>query len=101
MHNNTENILINFDETAYVSVNLIYSEFLNSIKYVDRMRNEHAVEMSISQYSDRLKQRLEGNALDYIAKNRNILTIDWFQKKLIYLIRQHLMEFSQMARYTS
>lgn len=101
MHNNPESILSNFDETAYVYVNLVYSEFLNSIKYVDRMTNEYAVEMSISQYMDRLKQTLEGNALECIARNRNIPTIDWFQKKLIYMIKQHLQEFSQMVRYNS
>lgn len=99
MYNNTESILNNFDKTAYISVNLIYSEFLNSIKYVDRMTNEHEVEKAIGRYMDRLKQNLEGNALEYIARNRNIPTIDWFQKKLIYMIRLHLLEFSQMVRY--
>jgi hypothetical protein len=99
MQNSTENILNNFDNTAYISVKLIYSEFLNSIKHVDRLTNEYVVEMSISKYMERLKQKLEGNALEYIAKNRNIPTIDWFQKKLIYMIRLHLLEFSQMARY--
>lgn len=64
------------------------------------MTDEYAVEITISQYMERLKQRLNGSALEYISRNRNIPTIDWFQKKLIYMIRLHLMEFSQMVRYT-
>lgn len=101
MHDNTDSILDNFDKAAFIAVNLIYSEFLNAIKHIDRMTNEYAIEMSISQYMDRLKQRLEGNAIEYISRNRNIPTIDWFQKKLIYMIKLHLQEFSQMARYNS
>lgn len=99
MQNKAENLLHTFDETAYVSVNLIYTEFLNSIKHVDRMKNEHMVELSIGQYMGRLKLGLEGKAMEYISRNRDIPTIDWFQKKIIYLIRVHLQEFSQMVRY--
>ncbi|WPQ61287.1 hypothetical protein SIO70_23295 [Chitinophaga sancti] len=99
MQNKAENLLHTFDETAYVSVNLIYTEFLNSIKHVDRMKNEHTVQLWIGQYMGRLKQGLEGKAKEYISRNRDIPTIDWFQKKIIYLISVHLQEFSQMVRY--
>jgi hypothetical protein len=99
MNNNADALLNNFDEAACVSVNLMYTEFLISIQHVDRMKHENAVHLWSSKYIDRLKQRLEGTAQEYISGNRDILTIDWFQKKLMYMIRLHLQEFSQMVRY--
>lgn len=99
MHSNVETLLNNFDEAACVSVNLIYTEFLISIKHVDRMKHENTVHLWSGKYMDRLKQRLEGKAHEFISTNRNLPTIDWFQKKMMYMIRLHLQEFSQMVRY--
>lgn len=99
MNNNADTLLNNFDEAACDSVNLMYTEFLISIQHVDRMKHENTVQLWSNKYMDRLKQRLEGTALEYISGNRDIRTIDWFQKKLMYMIRLHLQEFSQMVRY--
>ena len=99
MHNTAESLLNNFEETANISVNQVYAEFLISIKHIDRLKNENTVQLWIRRHMDRLKQKLDGKALEYISGNRDIPTIDWFQKKLMYIIRFHLQEFSQMARY--
>lgn len=99
MNNNIDTLLHNFDENGHVSVILIYTEFLTSIQNVDRMKDEYAVQVWIGKYMDRLKQKLEGNAREYLSNNSHIPTIDWFQKKLVHIIRQHLQEFSQMVRY--
>lgn len=99
MHSNTETLLNNFDETAYVFVNLFYTQFCFSIKHVDRLKNENTVQLWVGQYTDSLKQSLESKALEYISRNRDLPTIDWFQKKLMYMIRLHLQEFLQRVRY--
>lgn len=99
MRNNIEILLFNFDETADVAVNLMYAEFLISIRNVDRLKDENTVQVWVGRYMDRLKQRLDSKALEYISNNRNIPTLDWFQKRLLYVIQRHLQEFSQMVRY--
>jgi len=99
MHTNTEILLNDFDETAYVSVNLIYSEFLSSIRNVDRHKDENTVQLWIERHMNRLKQRLDAKALEFISSNRDIPTLDWFRKKLMYIIQLHLQEFSQLVRY--
>lgn len=99
MYNNAETLLNYFGETAHVCVNVTYSEFLISIKHIDRLKNENSMQLWIGKYMDKLKQRLDGKALEYIATNRDIPTIDWFQKKLMYMINSHLQEFNQMVRY--
>ncbi|WP_343672393.1 hypothetical protein [Chitinophaga sp.] len=99
MHNNTETLLSNFDETAYVSVNSFYTQFCSSIKHIDRRKNENTVQLWVGQYTDSLKQSLESKAFEYLSRNRDLPTIDWFQKKLMYMIRLHLQEFLQRVRY--
>lgn len=99
MHNNAEQLLYNFDEKATDSVSLIYTEFKVSIQHVDRMKYENTVHLLIAKYMVRLKQRLENSALEFISGNRDIPTIDWFQKKIMFIIKHHLQEFSQMTRY--
>ncbi|SFW65126.1 hypothetical protein [Chitinophaga sancti] len=99
MRNNIEILLFNFDETALVAVNSVYNEFLISIKNVDRLKDENTVQLWVRKYMDRLKQRLDSKALEYISNNRNIPTPDWFQKRMLYMIQLHLQEFSQMVRY--
>lgn len=98
MYNNIDSLLNNFDLTANASVKLIYNDFLNSIQNIDRLNDEHTIYLRFQHCLDKLKQRLEGKAREYISENQNILTIDWFQKKIIYIIKCHMQEFSQMVR---
>ncbi|PSL30998.1 hypothetical protein [Chitinophaga ginsengisoli] len=95
MYNQEENLLNNFDVTALASVNSIYTEFLFSIKDVDRQKNENTFQLWLQKYVDKLKQSLEGKALEYISINRHLPTLDWFHKKLTYMISQYLQEFLQ------
>jgi hypothetical protein len=99
MLSHAENLLNNFDETAHLFVNSIYTEFTFSIKEVDRLKNENTFQLWTKKYIDKLKQKLEGKALEYISINRDLPTIDWFHKKLVYMIRLHLQEFSYRAEY--
>jgi len=98
MYNKEENLLNNFDEMALSFVNSIYTEFLFSIKAIDRLKNENTFQLWLQKYMDKLKQRLEGQALEYIWTNRNLPTIDWFHKKLSYMIGQYLQEFLQRTK---
>lgn len=99
MYYNSEQLLYHFDEKATNAVSLIYTEFRESIQHVDRMKSENTVHLLVDRYMVRLKHRLETNALEFIYGNRDIPTIDWFQKKIMYIIKNHLQEFSQMTRY--
>ena len=99
MLNHTENLLNNFDKTAHVFVNAIYQEFSFSIKEVDRLKNENTFQLRTRTYMDKLKQELERKALEYISTNRHLPTIDWFHKKLTYMIQQHLQEFVYRTHY--
>ncbi|QHS59400.1 hypothetical protein [Chitinophaga agri] len=99
MYNRDENLLNVFGNTALSFLNAVYAEFLFSIKYVDRRKNEHLVQSSTMKYMDKLRMKLEEKAREYIATNRDLLTIDWFHKKLVYLIKQYLQEFLQRTQY--
>ena len=99
MYHKAEKLLYNFDEEATDSVSLVYTEFKVSIQYVDRMKYENTVQSLVDKYMFQLKHRLESSALEFISRNRDIPTIDWFQKKIMYIIRHHLQEFSQMTRF--
>ncbi|SFO52511.1 hypothetical protein SAMN05428949_5572 [Chitinophaga sp. YR627] len=99
MLSHAENLLNKFDEAANLFVNSIYTEFIFSIKDVDRRKNENTFQLWTKKYTDKLRQILEGKALEYIAINRNLPTIDWFHKKLVYMIRVHIQEFSYRAEY--
>lgn len=98
MYCKDENLLIDFDETAFAYVNLIYGEFLCSIRHIDRLKNENIFQRCTQKYTDALKQRLEGKALEYISTNKDLPTIDWFHKKLVCIIRQYLQDFSLRAQ---
>ena len=99
MLSHAQNLLNKFDETAHLFVNSIYTEFIFSIKDVDRFKNENTFQLWTRKYTDKLKQALEGKALEYISINRDLPTIDWFHKKLVYMIRIHIQEFSYRAYY--
>jgi hypothetical protein len=99
MLNHAENLLNKFDETAHLFSNSIYTEFIFSIKDVDRFKNENTFQLWTKKYTDKLRQILEGKAMEYISINRNLPTLDWFHKKLSYMIRLHLQEFSSRAQY--
>ncbi|MCF6402931.1 hypothetical protein L3C95_08610 [Chitinophaga filiformis] len=98
MYNNEEKLLTNFDRTALASVNALYVEFLSSSKDVDRLKNEDTFQLWIRKYVEKLKRSLEGKALEYISINRDLPTIDWFHKKLAYMIRLYLQEFLQRTK---
>lgn len=100
MYCNDDEILFNFDKAALGFVHTIYVEFLFSIKGIDRFRDESTFQLWRQKYMHLLKQRLEGKALEYISRNRSLPTIDWFHKKMVYMISQHLKEFSQMIKTT-
>lgn len=100
MYCSDDEILFNFDKAALGFVNNIYVEFLFSIKDIDRFKNENTFQLWTQKYMHLLKQRLEGKAREFISRNRNLPTIDWFHKKIVYMISQHLREFSQMIRTT-
>ncbi|ACU63429.1 hypothetical protein [Chitinophaga pinensis] len=101
MLSHTENLLNTFDETAHLFANSIYTEFIFSIKDVDRLKNENTFQLWTRKYTGKLKQLLEGQAMEYISTNRDLATIDWFHKKLVNMIRLHLQEFSYRAQYVS
>jgi hypothetical protein len=98
MYNKHESLIVDFDETALSFLDSIYQEFLFSIENVDRLRNENTFQLWIQKYVDKLKQRLEGKALDYISINRDLPTIGWFHKKVTYIISQCLQEFLQRTK---
>lgn len=100
MYSQSENLLTNFDKTALAFVNSTYMEFSFSVKNVDRWREEHVFQLWIQKYADKLKQRLEGKALEYISVNRDMPTIDWFHKKLVYMIRSFVQDFLQRTETT-
>lgn len=95
MYSQTENLLTNFDKLALTFVNSTYQEFSFSVQHVDRRRDENVFQLWIQKYADRLRQRLEGKALEYISVNRNLPTIDWLHKKLVYMIGRFVQDFLQ------
>jgi len=95
MYNKDEKLLINFDEMALAFANSIYADFLFSAKTARSMTNGRAFQLKIGQYVDQLRQRLETKAMEYLSVNRDLQKIDWFNKKLVYMIRQHIQDFQQ------
>ncbi|UPK72110.1 hypothetical protein [Chitinophaga filiformis] len=95
MYSQSETLLTDFDETALAFVNSTYVEFSFSVKNVDRRSNENIFQLWIQRYADKLKQRLEGKALEYISMNRDLPTIDWLHKKIVYMIRRFIQDFLQ------
>ncbi|SHM71626.1 hypothetical protein [Chitinophaga sp. CF418] len=93
MYSKSEDLLSNFDQAALAFVDSTYVEFSFSVKNVDRLKNENTFQLWIQKYVGKLKQRLEGKALEYISASRDLPTIDWFHKRLAYMIKRFIQDF--------
>lgn len=99
MYNRDENLLAIFGNTAHTFVNSIYAEFLFSSRNIDRLKNEHVFQSCTLKYMGQLRLKLEEEARAYISTHRDLPTIDWFHKKLVYLIKQCLQDFLQRTKH--
>lgn len=97
MYTNDESLLFDFHQHALYYIKSLHVEFSSSIKEVDRHRNENTFQMKIQSSANKLKQNLERQALEYISINRHMPTIDWFHKKLGYMIREYIRDFLRWA----
>lgn len=98
MQKDDEYLMLNFNDKAQQLFYHIYEEFVQSVKDIDRQQHEHLFHQCQGKYAIALKQRLEQQALNFIADNRTMPTLDRFQKKVPVLIQQYILEFLQQAR---
>ena len=89
---------VDFNNNARKIFFALYTEFSNSIKKLDRKRDDNVFQQQQGKYLHALKNQLEGLAGETLDKNRTGKNTEQFNRMLLDEISMYLNEFRQKSR---
>ena len=93
-----EQLSVDFTVQAQKLFMSTYENFRQSIKKLDRQRNENVFQLQVEKFTVTLKLQLESIAHEMLMKNKTISNIDHCNKLMRDKITMYLNEFIQKTR---
>ncbi len=98
MEKDSDQLNVEFNESAIKAFFSLYSDFKTSVRTLDRQKDDNVFQQVQGTYANRLKQQLESIATDLIDKNRSLKDINHVKKTLTDSIGAYVNEFIQKSR---
>ncbi len=98
MQENTDKIIIQFNDTAAALFASLFNRFKETIRTVDRQRHENSFQQIQGKFIYTFKLQLENIAGQIIETNRSHHQIDRVKRELKDRISNFLAEFTRKAR---
>ena len=89
---------VDFNNNARKIFFVLYTEFSDSIKKLDRKRDDNVFQQQQGKYIHALKSQLEDLAREILNKNRTAKSIEQLNRRLMDEINMYLNQFRQKSR---
>ena len=98
MDSEFEHLSLEFTRKAQKLFTFTFENFRDSIKGLNRRKDENVFQLQVAKFLATLKKQLESIAQDLISKNQHWKNIDKYNKVLKDNIDLYLNEFRQKSR---